>query len=252
MRNVALDACYPFARYTLSDPDVPLTVHLEAFNPLIPHDIERSGLPVAILRYVLVNPTDEPVRASVAASLYNFIGYDSSRRRGQWSSKPAEPGQLLGGNVNELRPAASDGLPLSGLFMRSERVIARTPQDGTMALVALSREATWRRSWGPNHWNRHILSFWDDFSDDGCLDDMPDAPPSPQGQGQIGSLAVGATVPPCGSAAPHLSPSAGTFPTAPRPDAAGTRSTRKAAGSATTTRRNTQTPGTWPCMSRHN
>ena len=201
MSNVALDACYPFARYTLSDPDVPLTVHLEAFNPLIPHDIERSGLPVAILRYVLVNPTDEPVRASVAASLYNFIGYDSSRRRGQWSSKPAEPGHLLGGNVNELRPAASDGLPLSGLFMRSERVIARTPQDGTMALVALSREATWRRSWGPNHWNRHILSFWDDFSDDGCLDDMPDASPSPQGQGQIGSLAVGATVPPCGSAA---------------------------------------------------
>ena len=200
MSNVALDACYPFARYTLSDPDVPLTVHLEAFNPLIPLDIERSGLPVAVLRYVLVNSTDQPVQASVAGSLYNFIGYDSSGRKGQWSSKPAEPGQLQGGNINELRPAASDGLPLSGLFMRSERVAAHTPQDGTMALVALNREATWRRSWGPNHRNRHILSFWDDFSDDGRLDDMPDASTSPQGQGQIGSLAVGATVPPCGSA----------------------------------------------------
>lgn len=58
LRNAALDACYPFARYTLSDPDVPLLVHLEAFNPLVPLDADSSGLPVAVLRYVLENPTD--------------------------------------------------------------------------------------------------------------------------------------------------------------------------------------------------
>ena len=196
MRSVELDACYPFARFTLNDPDVPLTVHLEAFNPLIPLDIDRSGLPVAILRYRLLNPTDRTVQASVAGSLYNFIGYDSSGRRGQWSSKPAEPGQLLDGNVNELRQATTNGPPLRGLLMRSQRVAPGTPQDGTMALVAVGGEATWRRSWGSRHWNRHILSFWEDFSEDGRLDDPPDARVSPEGQGQIGSLAVGATVPP--------------------------------------------------------
>ncbi len=196
MRDIALDACYPFGRFTLSDPDVPLTVHLEAFNPLIPLDIERSGLPCASLRYVLVNPTGQPVQASVAGSLYNFIGYDSSGRRGQWSSKPAEPGQLQGGNVNELRRATTKGLPLRGLLMRSQRVAPRTPQDGTMALAAVGGEATWRRSWGSRHWNRHILRFWEDFSEDGYLDDPEDAPPSPEGEGQIGSLAVGATLPP--------------------------------------------------------
>ncbi|MCY3709855.1 MAG: GH116 family glycosyl-hydrolase [Caldilineaceae bacterium] len=200
MREVLLDACYPFARYTLSDPDVPLTVHLEAFNPLIPLDIDRSGLPVAILRYELVNPTDQPIQASVAGSLYNFIGYDASGRRGQWSSKPAEPGQLLGGNVNELRRVTTDGLPLQGLLMRSLRVAPGTPQDGTMALVAISGEATWRRSWGSRHWNRHILSFWEDFSEGGRLDDPFGAPPSPEREGQIGSLAAGTTVPPQGSA----------------------------------------------------
>ena len=201
MRDIALDACYPFARYTLGDPEVPLTVHLEAFNPLIPLDIDRSGLPVAILRYVLVNPTGQPVQASVAGSLYNFVGYDSSGRRGQWSSKPAEPGQLLGGNVNELRRATTKGLSLLGLLMRSQRVAPRTPQDGTMSLVAVGGEATWRRSWGSRHWNRHILRFWDDFSEDGCLDDPADARPSPEGEGQIGSLSVGATVPPQGRVA---------------------------------------------------
>ncbi len=201
MCNVALDACYPFAHFTLSDPDVPLTVHLEAFNPLIPLDADRSGLPAAIMRHVLVNPSDRPIEASVAGSLYNFIGCDSSRRRGQWSSKPAEPGQLLGGNVNELRRATTSGLPLQGLLMRSQRVVPRTPQDGTLALVALGGEATSRRSWGSRHWNRHILNFWEDFSEDGRLDDPPDAPPSPEGEGQIGSVAVSATVPPWGSVA---------------------------------------------------
>ena len=201
MHDVILDACYPFARYTLSDPEVPLIAHLEAFNPLIPLDIERSGLPVAILRYILENPTDEPVQASVAGSLYNFIGCDSSKRRGQWSSKPAEPGHLLGGNVNEIRHAETDGIQLKGLLMRSQLVPPRTPQDGTMAIVVLNGEATWRRGWGSNHWNRNILSFWEDFSDDGRLEDPLESQPSPEGQGQVGSLAVGTTVPPRGSAA---------------------------------------------------
>ncbi|NLE99872.1 MAG: hypothetical protein GX601_02730, partial [Anaerolineales bacterium] len=58
MRQVALDAAYPFARFTLSDPALPLEIALEAFNPLIPLDIERSSLPIAVLRYVLTNPSD--------------------------------------------------------------------------------------------------------------------------------------------------------------------------------------------------
>ena len=158
MGNAALTPL-SFACYTSADRR-PLTVHLEAFNPLIPLDIERSGLPVAIMRFRLVNRTDEPVQASVAGSLYNFIGCDSSKRRGQWSSKPAEPGQLLGGNVNELRQATTDRVPLQGLLMRSQRVAPRTPQDGTMALVALSGEATWRAAGVQNHGTEHS-HFWD-------------------------------------------------------------------------------------------
>ncbi|HEY65741.1 MAG TPA: hypothetical protein G4O02_14340 [Caldilineae bacterium] len=191
MRHVALDAAYPFARYTLSDPDVPLIVYLEAFNPLIPLDVDRSSLPIAVLRYVLVNPSDRPVQASVAGSLLNFIGMEDCSCRTGPTLTPGALSNLLGGNVNEVRlGAAEDGTPLCGLFMRSERVPPRTSQDGTMALVVLAEEASWRRTWGPTRWNRHLLTFWDDFSTDGRFDDPEEVLPSPEGEGQIGSLGV--------------------------------------------------------------
>ena len=191
MREVALDACYPFARYTLADAALPLSVRLEAFNPLIPQDAERSGLPVAVLRYVLVNQSDCPVRAAMAGSLYNFIGAEAGRGEHAATVAPGSLGRLLGGNINEVRR----GEGLVGLLMRSTKVPAHTPEDGTLALTVLADEATCRRTWGATHWNRHILTFWDDFSDDGRLDDPAVVEPSPEGQGQIGSLAVEVEVP---------------------------------------------------------
>src|SRR5450759_2722625 len=40
MRDIALDAAYPFAAYTMTDRDCPLAVRLEAFNPFIPLDVD--------------------------------------------------------------------------------------------------------------------------------------------------------------------------------------------------------------------
>lgn len=200
LRHVSLDAAYPFARYTLRDPALPVTIYLEAFNPLIPLDVDRSSLPVAILRYVLVNTTDRPVTAAVAGSLLNFIGVEPSAAVGPTIS-PGNIGTFLGGNLNEARrTSAADGTPLAGLLMRSQRVPARSLQDGTLALVALSDEVSWRRTWGPMHWNRHLLTFWDDFSADGCLDDPAAVAPSPPGQGQIGSVAARVVLEPYGQA----------------------------------------------------
>ncbi len=66
---------------------------------------------------MLYNPNDHPVEAAVSA----------------------------GGNVNEVRRViVGDSTPLAGLLMRSERVHPGTPQDGTMALVVLADDVTWR------------------------------------------------------------------------------------------------------------
>ncbi len=65
---------YPFARIEFHDNDLPIRVSLEAFNPLVPLDVEASGWPLAVLRYRLKNPAAAPVKVGVAFSLQNPVG----------------------------------------------------------------------------------------------------------------------------------------------------------------------------------
>ncbi|MGC4191969.1 MAG: GH116 family glycosyl-hydrolase [Thermomicrobiales bacterium] len=156
--DATFDAAYPFGQVTLTDPDVPVTARLEAFNPLIPTDADRSGAPFALLRYVITNTSDEILAVSVAGVLENFIGDDGHRGKADR-------------NLNELRD--SDGNLLTGVFLRSEGIDADAEQWGTMALAFLpdGERITRRTAWADVSWGDAILDFWDDFSADGMLDD---------------------------------------------------------------------------------
>ncbi len=178
-RSCAFHAAYPLGQVALSDPDVPLDVRLEAFNPLIPPDADRSGIPVAVMRFVLRNKTGRRVSASVCGSMTNFVGIDGS-------------GGACKGNVNTFRRGAR----VRGLLMSSKGVRKSAEQYGTMALTALAGTGvTHRTSWAGGGWSVPVLDFWDDFSADGRLDPRPiDGSDSP-----VGSLAVSTTVPPRGT-----------------------------------------------------
>ncbi len=199
-RSCSFEAAYPFGQVNLSDDDVPLAARLEAFNPLIPTDSDNSGIPVAILRFVLTNKSAAAVDAAVCGNLSNFIGADGS------SGSPQD-------NYNTYREA--DGL--AGLFMQSGGVQEDAVQWGTLALatplppsVPPSRQGeaggsvsslhpdggteggiTHRTAWANYSWGDSLLDFWDDFSEDGRLEardrDRVDNP--------TGSLAVSLTVP---------------------------------------------------------
>ena len=61
------------ARSRLTDPDVPVDVRIEAFNPLVPGDADASGFPVAVLRYRAAQqerPAGDGVRLRNAAELH--------------------------------------------------------------------------------------------------------------------------------------------------------------------------------------
>jgi non-lysosomal glucosylceramidase len=147
-RKCSFHAAYPFGQVWLSDPDVPVRVRLEAFNPLIPGDAEASGIPVAVLRYVLYNRLEVPMAVSVCGSITNVIGFDGKDGQAQ-------------GNVNTFREADR----IRGLILTSEGVERSAPQYGTMALVTTHDAVSVKRNWNPER-RKGLLHFWDDLSDD--------------------------------------------------------------------------------------
>ncbi|HTO92883.1 MAG TPA: GH116 family glycosyl-hydrolase, partial [Bacteroidota bacterium] len=59
--SCAFDAAYPLGQVTLADPRLPVSVRLMAFNPLVPPDAEKSGIPAAVFRYAVKNLSGDPL-----------------------------------------------------------------------------------------------------------------------------------------------------------------------------------------------
>ncbi|HYE04502.1 MAG TPA: GH116 family glycosyl-hydrolase [Planctomycetota bacterium] len=199
MRGCRFHAAYPLAQVELADRDVPLRVRLEAFNPLIPGEVDDSGAPVAVLRYVLHNPGRETVRAAVCGNLENFIGNDGVTAD-------------AAGNVNRYR---EDGL--RGVFLGSAGVPMTSEVGGTMALTTTAtRGVSHRTDWADLSWGDSWLDWWDDFIADGALEPRPPGMKLPRA-----SLCVRVDVPP-GASVPVTFILAWHFPNrmgwaAPRP-----------------------------------
>ena len=174
-RRCEFEAAYPLGQVVLSDSDVPVAVRLQAFNPFIPADADHSGIPAAVLRYVLTNTSGQQLDVSVCGSLENFIGSDGTT---------IAPKQ----NVNLFR--RRDGL--AGIFLRSDGVPPTSEQWGTMTLATAAQEdVTSRTAWPDLSWGDTLLDFWDDFSDDGRLEER-----SGGGDTPTASLAASLTLAP--------------------------------------------------------
>jgi non-lysosomal glucosylceramidase len=188
-RSCTFGAAYPLAQVFLSDPEVPLEVRLESFNPLVPADAEASGLPLAELRYTLFNKTDQPVTASVCGSLQNFIGNDGNGTHAKGNTITFRQATALNGLFYEPGPADPSDL---------ERACAE--QYGTLALAVLKSTSanphslvfSHRLTWDDIGWNTGLLDFWDDFTADGRLEARQQARISDT---PVGSLAVQTVVP---------------------------------------------------------
>ena len=183
-REASFDAAYPFGQVNLSDGDLPIEVKIKAFNPLVPTDADKSGIPVAVLSYQVRNLTDSPLEVSVCGSICNFIGRDGVEDALKDASKRG-----LKSNVNEFR--SRNGI--SGIYFYSQDVPADHQAWGTMALTTDSSSGvSYRVGSKSDKWGHVLLSFWNDFSDDGSLADMD----SSDVVDPMASLAVKRTVAP--------------------------------------------------------
>ena len=187
-RRCTFRAAYPLAQVELADEAMPVGAVVQVFNPLIPGDSARSGLPVALVRVVLRNPSRAPVSASVAAVLPNFIGMDGfTQKLDDFRGKLFPTGAA--GNRNEWREAGG----LRGLAMSSAGVAREDVAWGTMALATTAkRGVTHRTCWQDFLWAADsVLDFWDDFAADGKLE-----PRTAKNDTPIASLAVAVEIPP--------------------------------------------------------
>ena len=152
-RHAEFDAAYPFGQVHLSDPDVPVAVTLQAFNPLIPGDADASGFPVAVLRYVVRNLTDHALDVSVCGTVSNCTGADTPEQAWQNDQRTADGlvGLVCSSTNPEVRHTPTEG-----------EVVLATPQE--------SGHITCRTDWLKHSWGFSLLDFWDDFEADGDLD----------------------------------------------------------------------------------
>jgi len=167
--QASFDAAYPFATVNLEDDGMPVSAKAKVFNPFIPGDAVKSGIPIAIIRYEIKNKTDQPLTIAVAGSLDNFIGMDGTVVEfNNWNRSI----NLLGtrSNRNVFKKTGS----LAGIFMSSDSVDHDSNAWGTIALTTPSDKGytiSYRTQFSPKGWNDNITDMWDDFSDDGSFRD---------------------------------------------------------------------------------
>lgn len=151
---------YPFVWVDFEDSSLPLEISLEAYTPLIPLNPEDSGIPCAILKYRLKNISSEEVDVTIAGSFINPVGYDGLN---QWKM-PKE--DYFVGNVNEFKSEDN----ISGLHMFSDRYKEDYIRHGSFSLMTTETNVTAKPYWLEGRWWDGPQDFWDDFCDDGLLE----------------------------------------------------------------------------------
>ena len=178
---------YPFVAVALSDDALPLEVTMEAFTPFIPLNADDSGIPGAIIRYRVKNISDTEKEVSVAGSMANAVGFEGYPPFGGMYVKETCKNDFIRGES------------LNSLYYTSPNLCQSHSHYGSMALTTAAKSISAKPEWNTN-WFDGIHDFWDDFYEDGRLQEPQkpgeDAVLGGQINQRIGSLAIHDTVPP--------------------------------------------------------
>lgn len=174
--NATFQTAYPFGQVLLTDNDLPVDVMVRAFNPLIPGNTDDSSLPIAVLSYKVKNTSNKPITISLAGNIPNFIGFDGIEGKAYK-------------NINTYKEENG----LKGIhYTACEEVDTTSAQWGTFSLSTNSEgDVSYRTCWQPGEWGNSTLEFWDDYLDDGMVEER-----SSEQKNNMGSLAVKTTLAP--------------------------------------------------------
>ena len=139
MQRVEFGGTYPMATVEYFDPALPLTVELEAFNPLVPLDVADSSIPVAQFTFRITNTDPLPIHGTLGVTAQNAVGWDGI------SPIAGVAGAGYGGNTNRVHRAGG----WTSVVMENNGLPADSPAAGQMVL-------------GVDHPRASVLTQWRD------------------------------------------------------------------------------------------
>jgi len=171
---------YPFAWIHFHDPELPVSVELEAYTPLIPLNPHDSGIPCAILAYTITNQIDEPVDITLVGSLINPVGGLQFDPFG--NIRP----NASGTSRNQIRHEES----FHGLHFTATGMDSNDLGFGDLSFVTDHPEITIKPVWLRGRWYDFLREFWDDLGTDGVLTDLGYTTPPEDNRPDTGSLGI--------------------------------------------------------------
>ncbi|MBP2380510.1 uncharacterized protein (DUF608 family) [Brachybacterium sacelli] len=184
--NARMSGEYPLATVEFTDQNLPVTVELTAFTPLVPLDADDSGIPAAVLRYRVHNPQPATVDVTIAGSMCNPAGISGRTA--------ADAPTFEGTPTNRYR---DDGV-VRGIEFSTD-LPPSSPLFASAALVTTDASVTATECWlvGARPDGFHL--FWEDFASDGLLGPHgghPEDPGAFDDKVRVGSLGIVHTLAP--------------------------------------------------------
>ncbi len=164
-REVAFDAKFPFARLDLRDPELPLTMRIDAWSPFTPGASDDSCLPVAGLEYTFRNTSSRRIEAVFSFHSRNLIADPQ-----QWPA-PKNP------------PVQSVGRADQGFVLRQDPLPDRPWAEGAVSISTDAPDVAVNPRWFRGGWFDSLTMVWKSIAEGSVInaDPYPDGKASPGG-----------------------------------------------------------------------
>lgn len=192
-------ALYPKSGFSYEEnPELPVKLAVVQFSPVIAGNYKETSFPVAVYRWIAVNPTKQPVDVSILLTWENMVGWEPVRPRGA-AGEPATASFVWDrrseGGVNEF---VENGRH-KGVLFRKEGLDARSggALAGSMAIAVFENAPRTRAhvqaSFDPRGDGADV---WARFAADGSLDGTRASSAAAAGRGTGAALAISFTLKP--------------------------------------------------------
>ncbi len=192
-------ALYPKSGFSYEEnPDLPAKLAVVQFSPVIAGNYKETSYPVAVYKWVAVNPTKLPVEVSILLTWENMVGWEAVPPRpsaGEASQASFVWDRKSVGNVNEF---VEDGRTKGILFRKQgQDMKAGNAMAGSMAIAVLESPAKasvhFQAAFDPRGDGAEV---WTTFAADGTLPGVLSSAPAKAGEASGAALAVKFTLKP--------------------------------------------------------